>query len=1055
MIPITDIFQKAGFTMLANPSPPEALPQENYYLLSLASMFEGQFTLDWLEELTGMKASFILSVLEEETQNGLLNRIKPAVYSFKKNKRQKWIERFTNAEKDQFHRNIAAILIRELSEDEKIILEIAQHLLHIPNNLLECQWLMKAGEIYAGKLINENSSICFRHVIDSLSTQHGEKADLLYIKAAICLSNGYGGRNQLETNLSVLREARERARRLNRHSAVLLLEMHIAKHERLNSEFNKSFKRFNNAYNQINRINDPELTTSIASLNISFLFWQGYYQEVIDIYEKTVPEVSKLPIGYYPVLVATMVGHAYTMVGQVTQGLGMLDALHSYCLEHKNTFLSSHASSTIAIVMLAINNVEDALRYLQLSLQEAENSNNTWVKALVTLMLCIIYHKKKDHAEALKYLHRYLKCRSKVKANLLLMPYLLEIGWLIREGDFRDVTEISIEKVIARMLKLKNCFMRGIAYRYQAMLDKLNDLPNKQVTRALALSFMWLKKSGCKIECAKTNFETARHFLSIGRHTKAKTVTEMAAKILASYDMDLIPDDLRSLTGHRNHEGDVLTEIVSMADPVAAKLDSKKLLQQIITTANRLTGAERGAILLIEKDKDASQLHLRASKNFTIEQFYDAKFDSGRKIIHEVINSGKGCISEKSLSAITESDSKETIRSSICVPLIFKNQINGVLYHDNRLLGNVFKESDLKLLTFFASLASLGLDCEGAHDEIERLTQELNNDRFFRPCDYNRSHHIEGLIGESPVFKNIMAQIDQVAKTDTAILLTGETGVGKNFIARIIHNNSLRAEADFITVQCSALTESLITSELFGHEKGAFTGAINRQIGRFEMADGGTLFLDEIGDLPLEVQARLLRVLQSKEFERVGGGKQILTSNFRLITATNRNLHHEVQAKRFREDLFYRINVFPVHIPPLRERREDIPLLVHHFLNIYNERHGRCHDKIPQEVMEKLIHHDWPGNIRELENVIHRGVITSREPYFQLPPLIVDQPTANQSNEFLSLMENERKHIQEALRRTGGKIHGPSGAAEILKVNASTLTSRIKKLGIKKTKNVL
>ena len=1046
---------KAGLNMLAIPSPHEQLSQENYYLLSLASMFEGQFTLDWLEEMTGMKASFILSVLEEETQNGLLNRIKPAVYSFKKNKRQKWIERFSSEEKVQFHRNIATILIRELSEDETIILEIAQHLLHIPNNLVECQWLMKAGEIYAGRLINEQSSICFRHVIDSLSTQHGENEDLLYIKAAICLSNGYGGRNQIETNLSVLREARERARRLNRPSATLLLEMHIAKHERLNSEFNTSFKRFNNAYKLIKRINDPEVSASVASLNISFLFWQGHYREVIDIYEKTVPEVSKLPIGYYPVLVATMVGHAYTMVGQVTQGIGMLDALHSYCLEHKNTFLSSHASSTIAMVMLSINKTEDALRYLKLSLQEAENSNNTWVRALVALMLSIIYHKKKDHTESLNYLHLFLKGRGKVRANLLLMPYLLELGWLIKQGNFPDVTEISIENVLARLLKLKNCFIRGIAYRYQAMLWKLNNLPSKQVTRALALSSMWLKKSGYKIEGANTNFETARHFLSLGKHNKAKVVTEMAARILASYGMDLIPDDLRPLIGHRNHENDVLTEIVRMADHVAAKLDSKKLLQQIIATANRLTGAERGAILLTEKDQNSSQLNLRASKNFTIEQFYDAKFDSGRKMIHEVIHSGKGCISEKSLSDLTESDSTETIRSSICVPLIFKNQITGVLYHDNRLLGNVFKESDLILLNFFASLASIGLDCECAHEEIERLNQKLNDDKFFRPCDYKQSSQVEGLIGESPVFKTIMAQIDQVGKTDTAILLTGETGVGKNFIARIIHNNSLRAKADFITVQCSALTESLITSELFGHEKGAFTGAINRQIGRFEMADGGTLFLDEIGDLPLEVQARLLRVLQSKEFERVGGGKQILTSNFRLITATNRNLHQEVQEKRFREDLFYRINVFPIRIPPLRERREDIPQLVHHFLNIYNERHGRCHDKIPQEVMEKLIHHDWPGNIRELENVIHRGVITSREPYFQLPPLIVDQPTDKQSHEFSSLMENERKHIQEALRRTGGKIHGPSGAAEILQVNPSTLTSRIKKLGIKKTKNIL
>ena len=207
------------------------------------------------------------------------------------------------------------------------------------------------------------------------------------------------------------------------------------------------------------------------------------------------------------------------------------------------------------------------------------------------------------------------------------------------------------------------------------------------------------------------------------------------------------------------------------------------------------------------------------------------------------------------------------------------------------------------------------------------------------------------------------------------MLILGETGVGKNLLAEAIHRQSLRADGPFITVQCSALTESLITSELFGHEKGAFTGATNRYVGRFEMAHKGTLFLDEIGDLSLEVQARLLRVLQSKEFERVGGGKDVLVSDFRLIAATNRNLEQEVQAGRFREDLYYRINVIPLLIPPLRERKEDIPLLVHHFLNINNTKQGTNIVKIKQETMDTLTRHNWPGNIRELENVIQRGLI--------------------------------------------------------------------------------
>lgn len=314
----------------------------------------------------------------------------------------------------------------------------------------------------------------------------------------------------------------------------------------------------------------------------------------------------------------------------------------------------------------------------------------------------------------------------------------------------------------------------------------------------------------------------------------------------------------------------------------------------------------------------------------------------------------------------------------------------------------------------------------------------------------NQRNIIDGLAGESPLFKNLLAQIEQVAETDAAVLLTGETGVGKNLVARAIHNRSTRWDADFITVQCSSLTESLITSELFGHEKGAFTGAINRQVGRLELADGGTLFLDEIGELSSVTQALFLRVLQSKEFERVGGGKEILKSNFRLITATNRDLQSDIKGKRFREDLFYRINVFPIHIPSLRERREDIPILTKLFIYRYSKQYGKFFNEIPQEVIDKLIHYDWPGNIRELENIIQRSVIISREPWLQLVPLSTGDHGGLETKKFLSLTEIEIQHIQEALRRTGGKIHGSSGAAELLKVNPSTLTSRMKKLGIKK-----
>jgi transcriptional regulator with GAF, ATPase, and Fis domain len=507
---------------------------------------------------------------------------------------------------------------------------------------------------------------------------------------------------------------------------------------------------------------------------------------------------------------------------------------------------------------------------------------------------------------------------------------------------------------------------------------------------------------------------------------------------------EMVPDDLRTLVGNEKLEGTVFDEMINLVTEMASREDNKKLLQQIVATANRATGAERGALLLLDQDSQYQRLQLRASKNLTIEQIYDPGFTTSRKMIEEVIASGEGRIFETGPVEETTLVSKEAVYSSICVPVIFHEKIIGALYHENRLLCNVFKESHLKLLAYFAALAAIDLDNSGTHQDENNREEKLPIEK-----KDTQPYRVEGIIGTSPGMQQILSQISQVAKIDMAVLILGETGVGKNIVAGAIHRQSLRRDKPFITVQCSSLTESLITSELFGHEKGAFTGATNRRIGRFELAHGGTLFLDEIGDLSLEVQARLLRVLQSKEFERVGGGKDILTSDFRLIAATNRNLEKEVKENRFREDLYYRINVFPLYVPPLRERGEDIPLLAHHFFTLCTERYGKSFDKIPHEVMDKLVRHDWPGNIRELENIIQRSVISSQGPNFQLSSLEILQPQGGQPT-FSTLEENERRHILEALERSAWKIHGTDGAADILKIHPSTLSSRMKKLGIRK-----
>ena len=387
------------------------------------------------------------------------------------------------------------------------------------------------------------------------------------------------------------------------------------------------------------------------------------------------------------------------------------------------------------------------------------------------------------------------------------------------------------------------------------------------------------------------------------------------------------------------------------------------------------------------------------------------------------------------------------IRSCILVPMLLRREVIGVLYLDNRLLGSAFVASDLEILDYFAAQASIAMENARAYAVLQdRLIKQREEKQYFEE-QYLERLNFDDIIGRSRPIRKVFRQIDSVAGTDANVLILGETGVGKELVARAIHQRSRRKNGPFIRVNCSAFAEHLMAIELFGHEKGAFTGATHRRLGRFELADGGTLFLDEIGDIPINVQVRLLLVLQSREFERVGG-QETLKSDFRLMAATNRDLSREVLAGRFRQDLFYRLNVFPLMVPSLRERPEDIPLLAAHFLRMYAKRQNKNIEGIPGREMERLTAYHWPGNVRELENLIERGVILYNGSSFRVPEIKVSGLSGTTDGIPATHAQNERRHIIGVLKSVHGKISGPGGAAEILDLHPNTLRYRMRKLGI-------
>ena len=356
-----------------------------------------------------------------------------------------------------------------------------------------------------------------------------------------------------------------------------------------------------------------------------------------------------------------------------------------------------------------------------------------------------------------------------------------------------------------------------------------------------------------------------------------------------------------------------------------------------------------------------------------------------------------------------------------------------------------------KLFTIILRDVSLRRESERAlqraHEELSQLKNQLEEENLYLQQELQLDHAFGEIVGHSDAIKYVLAKISQVAPTDSTVLIQGETGTGKELVARAIHSASAYKDRPLIKVNCAALSSTLIESELFGHEKGAFTGAAARKLGRFELADGGTIFLDEVGELPLDLQVKLLRVVQEGEFERVGGSRT-LKVKARLITATNRDLKMEVDHGRFREDLWYRLNVFPITVPPLRQRREDLPLLVEYFVNRCAKRLGKTITSISLRTMQSLERHSWPGNVRELANVIERAVIAAHGPLLDFVEHF--DLVQHESTTPLTLQEMEHDYIVRILENTGWRVEGPYGAAKILGLNASTLRARMHKLGIQR-----
>ena len=494
--------------------------------------------------------------------------------------------------------------------------------------------------------------------------------------------------------------------------------------------------------------------------------------------------------------------------------------------------------------------------------------------------------------------------------------------------------------------------------------------------------------------------------------------------------------------------------LLDINNAIIANLDRASLFDAIAQALNKVLPFHRASLALHDPATDLIRVYALAGtvppKGFAATT--GATFPRQGSHLAEVLDKREHRIRrdlEKEVRVGLEDHLlEEGIRSYIAAPLVAKGQAFGTLNVGSRE-PEAYSDGNAEFLVEVAHQVALAIQNMWAYEEIAELKARLEQENVYLQEEIKTEHNFEEIVGGCPAIKKVLKAVETVAPTDATVLICSETGTGKELVARAVHNLSPRKGKPLVKINCATLPTNLIESELFGHERGAFTGALSRKIGRFELADGGTIFLDEIGDLPLDMQTKLLRVLQEGEFERVGGTRTIKV-DVRVIAATNRDLEKAMREERFRSDLYYRLNVFPISLPALRDRKEDIELLVKHFVRKCCKRIGRGIETIPQQTLAAMVSYSWPGNIRELQNVIERAVILSQGPNLELGDWSPQAVRPSGPAPVATLDEAQRAHIVEVLQLTGGKVSGERGAAQILGIKPTTLESRMKKLGIER-----
>ena len=885
--------------------------------------------------------------------------------------------------------------------------------------------------------------------LDQLSSHLGHpKCDGLFVCATLELSNLSFILGQGFSELPMfLQSAFTAAERLGDRRSQTLIKLHLGRFYYFAEQRSEAMKLFSEGKLEMEKLGDDDILARSSEFLGQYFHMQGLFKEAQKYFEQAVEGFeSEERTGLINPSAAMWLCYCVAYLGQFHQAIGNLDYHRRLAMRKSNQTLATTLRSVLGLVLLMIKKNREAAFQLSVALQEATKNKNALALYFArggTAYYHLIEGRPKEARDWLA-----LTMAEGARSGLVRQyasPFVLEMIFEFARLGLEPIPEFSFQREVQRLMNEPNVHLRGVAIRLRAMGAGARGEDVTSIESDLELSEKHLTRSGDPIQLAKTRLEMARLKLREGDHKAARVLAQKAWKGFSGYGDVFYPDDLRHLLAlngdilpDRESRDDFLDMFVGMIQELVPNTDPDKLLTRTVVATNRFFGAERGGIFWFRRSRPQKGPELRAACNLFQADVAAEAFLSNLALVFRAYRENRPQVVRHEGAGFVPGQ----VKALLCIPFEVQGRVQGVLYHDNSYVEDCFKHFEKPQLVRMAQFLTSYIE------KILAFSQRLQEKISINPSQLGQTN-VSEIVTQCPLMNKVLSQADRVAASESTILILGETGVGKELLARRLHRRSLRREGHLVVVDPTTLPENLVESELFGHEKGAFTGADRQKKGLIELAHRGTLFIDEVGEIPRPIQAKLLRVLQEKTLVRVGG-TQTLHSDFRLLAATNRDLAEEVAANRFREDLYYRINVVPITLPPLRERIGDVPLLAHHFLILYALKYNRPKLELTPQDEARLSEYRWPGNVRELQNVIERSVLLSTDERLELNLSIdakstpghpfVDNPT---------LDELQCRYIRYALKKTGGQIGGLNGAAELLGMKRTSLYNRMKKLGIR------